>query len=245
VQSDPPIQLSRIIQTGRQDAKRPRLLRSSPDQTGDRDRILAARDGLLRAVAGLHQPMGVVGKHAGTLGRRGLGSQQLLRLGIGGQGGAIIQRLVSVAAQQAQEHGSPDRLSGLVHLIQRLLKELNSPLGGPGEARHLSRPGQQVDPIQPCRSARVGHLLPQGQGSLVVSVGLGKGAGAFGGQAGLDPGRQCLGGFAGCLPVDRQLSGTHRRRHASQLRPLGERLGVRRVEPGPFARQQVGVDHLL
>jgi hypothetical protein len=78
-----------------------------------------------------------------------------------------------------------------------------------------------------------------------VSVGLGKGAGAFGGHAGLDPGRQCLCGFAGCLPVDRQLGGAHRRRHASQLRPLGERVGVRRVELCPFARQQVGVDHLL
>jgi hypothetical protein len=127
----------------------------------------------------------------------------------------------------------------LVHLIQRLLKELNSPLGGAGEASHLGRPGQQVDPIQPCRLARVGHLLPQGQGSLVVSVGLGKGAGAFGGQAGLDPGRQCLGGFAGCLPVDRQLGGTHRGRHASQLRPFSERVGVGGVQLCPFARQQI------
>ena len=148
-----------------------------------------------------------------------------------------------MAAQQAQEHGSPNRLSGLVHLTQRLLKEFNSPLGGAGEARHLGRPGQQVDPIQACRSARVGHLLPQGQGSLVVSVGLGKGAGAFGGQGGLDPGRQRLGGFAGCLPVDCQFGGTHRGRHASRL--AGERVGVRRVELCLFARQQVGVDHLL
>jgi hypothetical protein len=157
----------------------------------------------------------------------------------------MIQSLVPVATKQAEEHGRPDRLTGLVHLTQRLLKELNSPLGGAGEASHLGRPGQQVDPIQPCRSARVGHLLPQGQGSLVVSVGLGKGAGAFGGQAGLNPGRQCLSGFAGCLPVDRQLRGTHRGRHSSQLRPLGERVGVCRVEPCPFARQQVSVDYLL
>ena len=102
----------------------------------------------------------MVGEHAGTLGRRGLGGQELLGLGVGGQGGAMIQSRMSVAAQQAQEHGSPDRLSGLVHLIQRPLEELDSLLGGAGEASHLSRPGQQVDPIQPCRSARVGHLLP-------------------------------------------------------------------------------------
>ena len=105
--------------------------------------------------------MGVVGKHAGTLGRRGLGGKELLCLGVGGKGGAMIQSLVSMAAQQTQEHGSPDRLTGLVHLTQRLLKELNSPLRGAGEASHLGRPGQQVDPIQPRRSARVGHLLPQ------------------------------------------------------------------------------------
>jgi hypothetical protein len=55
--------------------------------------------------------MGVVGKHAGTLGRRGLGGQELLRLGVGGQGAVVIQSRVSVAAQQrrsmAARTGSP------------------------------------------------------------------------------------------------------------------------------------------
>ena len=42
--------LSRGVQAGRQDAQRLGLLGPGPDRPGDRDRLLAARDGLLGPV---------------------------------------------------------------------------------------------------------------------------------------------------------------------------------------------------
>ena len=96
----------------------------------------------------------------------------------------MVQRGMPVAAEAAQQRGRPDRLDGPVQLAERLLEQPDGLVGGAGLGGRLGRPSEQLDPVQPGQPVRIGDLLPQLQGALVVPVRFGEGAGMLSRPAG-------------------------------------------------------------
>jgi hypothetical protein len=115
-------------------------------------------------------------------------------------------------------------------------------LDRPGQSNRVGGPGEQVNPVQPGRPARLGHQRPQLQGALEVAGRLRERVGALGGKPGLHPGRQRPGGFAGRVPVNGQLGSGRRRSGLAKLGPAGQRVGAGGVQPGALAWQEVSLD---
>ena len=132
--------------------------------------------------------MGVLGEHRGLLGRRGHGDQQPLGFGIGGQCVGMLQRGMPMVAKAAQQPGGPDRVAGPVQVVERLLEQCDGMVGFAGLGDRLGRPGEQLDPVQPGQPIRVGDLVPQLQGALIVPVRFGEGASLLGRSACGEPG---------------------------------------------------------
>ena len=128
----------------------------------------------------------MVGQDAGTFWRR-LGGQDPHRLLEGSQAGRLVAGPPALAPQPHQQQRHPYRVLGRVEQVEGGGQQPQRTLALAGSCGRIGGPGRQLDPVQPGRPARVGHLLPQLKGSLVVALGLGEGVGPVAGHAGLDP----------------------------------------------------------
>jgi hypothetical protein len=81
-------------------------------------------------------------------------------------------------AQMGQQHGSPHGLGGWVDLVDCVLQQPDRRLDCAAECGRVGCPGEQVNAVKSGRPARIGHLLPELQGTLEVPVGLSEGASA-------------------------------------------------------------------
>jgi hypothetical protein len=139
----------------------------------------------------------------------------------------------------------PDRVAGRVDPGQGLPPQLGRAGHLVGQEGGAGGPFDQADPVEPGQVGRPRHLGPQLQGALEVPLGLGEGVGPLGLDAGLDRGRQ------GALQVPRGLQvvgelGGHGGAGAAGPSGMGgDRGRDLTVEPGPLARQQIGVGDLL
>jgi hypothetical protein len=168
----------------------------------------------------------------------------------GGHGQGRVGGRPVVAGQPLQQRPGPPWLGGRVDPVQGQTAEGDGPLVVAGQVGRLGGPVQHRAPVQGAAGGRLGHLVPQLQGALVVPEGLGQGRGRLGGLPGLHAGHQRLPQVVGGVPVIGELAtldrpGPRPARSLTLLDAALQRPGVGGVQRAPLHRQQVVVDRLL
>jgi hypothetical protein len=161
------------------------------DLPGHGHRLLAA-DLRLGVVVDQHQQLAVGGQGAGQLGRRRLAGDGGHRLLDGGHGPRAVAGDPVVAGQPLQQRAGPQRLGGRVDPLQGQVGQGDGPVVVAGQVGRLGGPVQQRAPVQGAAGGRLGRLVPQGQGPLVVPHGLGQGRRRLGGLPRPHAGQQGL-----------------------------------------------------
>ena len=100
----------------------------------------------------------------------------------------------------------PQRLGGRVDPVQGQPTQGDRPVVVAGQVGRLGGAVQHRAPVQGAAGGRLGRLVPQVQGPLVVPQGLGQGRGRLGGLPGLHAGQQGLPQVVGGVPVVGELA---------------------------------------
>jgi hypothetical protein len=219
------------------------LLGPGADLAGDRDRLLAQLARL--AVAALSdQGLAEGGQDLGTLGqRRAVGHQAHGRLVLGE--GAIAAGRPQVAAEPRVQQPGPHRVRGRVHVGERRPGQRDGAVRVAGQEGRIGRVLQHRGAVQAEALAGVGHLGPQLQRQLEVTLGVGEPVGRLGLQSRRHRRGQRPHRLVGPDPV----VGEPRRRGDPlglvEVGALGQGAGEGGMQPGPLPGQQLAVQRLL
>ena len=147
------------------------------------------------------------GQDLGAGRRRRLGGHQLDRPALDGQGVGLAGGVPDVAGQAVVEHPGEHRVGPGVGARDGLPDQGGGGVRVAALEGVLGRPPQELDPGGAGQPGRVGDLVPDPEGLLVVVAALGEGEDPLRRPPGLDPAAQGPGRVAGLVPVVGELGG--------------------------------------